>query len=120
LEAALAPGSGNPGVQGLIVDHTTYSLETPRAEESRFLASVLNAPVVDAAIKAGQARGLWGARHVCKKVLDLPIPKFDAGVKDHVLLAEMGEACADRVERWIASGGSGTTESTGILRRSVR
>jgi hypothetical protein len=120
LESALAPGSRNLGAQGLIVDYTTYSLETPRAEESRFLTSVLNAPVVDAAIKAGQAGGLWGARHVCKKVLDLPIPKFDAGAKDHMLLVEMGERCADRVERWIASGGPGTTKSAGILRRRVR
>jgi hypothetical protein len=92
----------------------------PHQEEADYLVSVLNAPVVNQRIKAAQARGLWGARHVHKKVLDLPIPRFDPGSKDHMALAEIGESCTQRVRKWIASGGPGTTRSTGVLRRRVR
>jgi hypothetical protein len=85
-----------------------------------YLASWLNAPAVDAAIKASQARGLWGARHVCKKVLDLPIPKFDAESEPHRRLADIAETCAGRVNQWIAAGGPGQTRSIGLLRNRVR
>jgi hypothetical protein len=105
---------------GFIVDHAVYSLELSDGSESRYLASVLNAPSVDLRIKAAQAKGLWGAREVHKKVLDLPIPRFDSESKAHLRLAEIGQDCADRVEQWIASGGPGTTTSIGVLRRRVR
>ncbi|MFH1221402.1 MAG: N-6 DNA methylase [Candidatus Eisenbacteria bacterium] len=106
--------------QALVIDHQTYSFDPESAEEASYLASVLNAPAVNLAIKEGQSRGLWGARHVHKKVLDLPIPKFDAKVEAHVRLAEIGEACAQRVEEWIAAGGPGNIKSIGLLRRRVR
>jgi hypothetical protein len=89
-------------------------------EEARYVVSVLNAPVVNQRIKAAQARGLWGAREIHKKVLDLPIPRFDPGSPDHLRLAEIGRVCAARVEEWIASGGQGTATSIGVLRRRVR
>jgi hypothetical protein len=103
-----------------VVDHTVYCLEPANAGEASYLLSVLNAPIVDARIKDAQARGLWGARHVHKKVLDLPIPRFDPESPQHTELAEIGETCARRVQEWIDSGGSGTTKSTGVLRRRVR
>jgi methylase of polypeptide subunit release factors len=106
--------------QSFVVDHTLYSLELSDADEGRFLVSVLNAPVVDQRIKAAQARGLWGARDVHKKVLDLPIPKFDPQSDRHGRLAEIGETCADRVKEWIDSGGPGATRSIGVLRGRVR
>jgi hypothetical protein len=105
---------------GFVVDHTVYSLELVAAGESDYVAAVLNAPVVDTCIKSAQARGLWGARDVHKKVLDLPIPKFDPESPSHRRLVEIGRACTDRVETWIASGGPGATKSTGVLRRRVR
>jgi hypothetical protein len=108
------------GCQSFVVDHTLYSAESLSVYEARFLAAVLNTPVVDQTIKASQARGLWGARDVHKKVLDLPIPKFDPGTKAHMRLAEIGRSCAGRVEKWIASGGPGSTRSVGVLRRRVR
>jgi hypothetical protein len=75
---------------------------------------------VDDAIKSAQPRGLWGARHICAKVLDLPIPRFDAERKMHGRLAGLGTECAERVEAWIRSGGPGEVRSTGLLRRRVR
>ncbi|MGO8703446.1 MAG: hypothetical protein ACLQVA_06475 [Candidatus Brocadiia bacterium] len=105
---------------GLVLDHTTYCMETKFENRARFLAAILNASVVDAAIKGTQARGLWGARHIHKKVLDIPIPKFDEESKQHHRLAEIADGCAGRVQKWIDSGGPGEIRSIGLLRSRVR
>jgi hypothetical protein len=105
---------------GFLVDYVTYSLETQDEGEAYYLAAILNAPVTDRLIKPAQARGLWGPRHICKKVLDLPIPQFDPAQAEHQRLAELGKACSERVAAWLAAGGPGKTQSIGRLRRLVR
>ena len=42
-----------------------------------------------------------------KKVLELPIPQFDASNATHLQLAEIGQACANKVKQWFDSGGPG-------------
>ncbi|MBM4040589.1 MAG: SAM-dependent DNA methyltransferase [Planctomycetes bacterium] len=106
--------------RGFAVDHTTYHMEPESANEAHYLAAILNARSVDDAIKDAQARGLWGARDIHTKVLDLPIPRFDPQRKAHARLAELGAECAERVAAWIRSGGPGQVRSTGLLRRRVR
>jgi hypothetical protein len=76
--------------------------------------------LLDKLIKPMQARGLWGARHIHKKVLDFPIPQFDPSKKEHLRLAELGKACSKKVAQWLASGGPGKTRSIGRLRAMVR
>jgi hypothetical protein len=105
---------------GFLVDYVTYSLETQDEGEAYYLAAILNAPVTDRLIKPLQARGLWGPRHICKKVLDLPIPQFDPAQAEHQRLAELGKACSERVAAWLAAGGPGKTQSIGRLRAMVR
>ncbi len=106
--------------QDFVADTKTYHLETDSAEEGQYLSAFLNAPAVDKIIKEAQSRGLWGARDIHKKVLDLPIPQFGGEVADHCRLAEIGKACAKKVRRWVASGGPGKTKSIGVLRQRVR
>ena len=106
--------------QGFVCDYKTYFCNLSEEQEAHYVATVLNAPVVNLALKPAQSKGLWGARDVCKKVLDLPIPKFDEKDTQHVRLAELGEACAKRVKKWVDSGGPGKVKSIGRLRTSVR
>lgn len=106
--------------QGFALDCTTYSLDATSREEADYVVAVMNAPYLDTAIKSSQARGLWGARHVHKKVLDLPIPRFNPAKREHVRLAEIGEACAKRAKKWGDSGGPGNTRSIGRLRSNIR
>jgi hypothetical protein len=82
--------------RGFLVDYVTYAYETMNRNEALYLAAVLNAPVVDRLIKPMQARGLWGPRHIVKKVLELPIPKFDAANPVHRRLAELGKECSEK------------------------
>jgi hypothetical protein len=105
---------------GFLADYKTYYLETSNSNEAYYLSALLNAPTVDAWIKPMQSRGLWGPRDICKKVLELPIPKFDAKNPAHQRLAELGKECSEKVERWLAGGGAGKTKSIGVLRRAVR
>jgi hypothetical protein len=102
------------------VDYVTYSLETQDEDEAYYLAAILNAPVTDRLIKPAQARGLWGPRHIRKKVLDLPIFQFDPSKPEHQRLAELGKVCSQRVAAWLAAGGPGKTQSIGRLRAMVR
>lgn len=106
--------------KGFLADYVTYYFPTSNKHEADFLAAILNAPTVDKLIKPMQARGLWGPRHIVKKVLELPIPKFDAANPTHKRLAELGEECSAKVKRWLASGGAGNITSIGKLRSMVR
>ncbi len=106
--------------RGFVADTKTYHIELHDEAEARYLAAVLNSRCLDEAITDLQSRGLWGARDVHKKVLDLPIPLFDPSDRDHARLAEIGRECAAKVRHWVRSSGPGHTKSTGLLRRRVR
>jgi len=112
--------SNGLGAQGFFVDYTTYYIGSEASREAYYLAAMLNAPFVDHSIKGAQAKGLWGARHVCKKVLDLPIPAFDENDARHCRLAQIGEECGKKVQKWIEGGGPGNIRSIGVLRNRVR
>jgi hypothetical protein len=73
-----------------IVDHTLYWIAVQQASEANYLTAILNSESVNEAIKPFQATGLLGERHVHKKVLDLPIPLFDANIAAHRKLSELG------------------------------
>ncbi len=104
----------------ILVDYTMYYCEIQDKSEAYYLATLLNSGITDRLIKPLQAKGLWGPRHISKKVLDLPIPKYDPTREDHRRLAELGQICAQKVKAWLASGGRGSTKSIGHLRRKVR
>lgn len=67
-----------------------------------------------------QATRLWGPRHIVKKVLELPIPKYDDTNPHHQKLAELGEECTAKVRHWVQSAGQGKIKSIGKLRGMVR
>jgi len=107
-------------LQGFIADTQTYFCDIDRYTEALYLATALNAPVIDELIKPMQSRGLWGPRHIHKKVLELPIPQFQEGNPDHEHLVKLGRECAQKVEQWLAGGGPGKVKSIGRLRGMVR
>jgi type I restriction-modification system DNA methylase subunit len=84
-------------LQRFVADHVTYCFETTEQREANYLVALLNSPTIDALIKPMQARGLWGPRDIHKKVWELPIPEFNQKDKGHLRLAEIAEACAEKV-----------------------
>lgn len=113
-------GGQSVNSNGFLTDYVTYSFESTDPMPPFYLAAVFNAPRTSHLVQPMQARGLWGARHICKKVLDLPIPQFEAGDKAHVRLAELGQECTGKVARWLAAGGPGEVKGIGRLRGMVR
>ena len=107
-------------VRGFVADTKTFCCELSNRQEAFFLAAVLNAPHVDRLVKPMQSRGLWGPRDIHKKVLELPIPQFDAANPTHTQLAKLGRECSAEVEKWLVNGGAGKITSIGTLRGKVR
>lgn len=101
-----------------LVDHTLYWIACAFMEEADYLAAILNAPAVNAAIKPFQSMGLMGERHVHKKVLDLPIPEYDDRKEAHRVLADMGKQGRAAVARLVGIGD--TAKRIGRQRQSVR
>jgi len=88
-------------LNSFIVESTTYSFETENESEAHYLSALLNSPTLDELLKPMQARGLWGPRHIHKKVWELPIPIFSEAKSAHNELAELGLHCAQKVAKII-------------------
>jgi hypothetical protein len=78
-----------PGLP-LVVEHKLYWAAFKNTAEAHFVTAVLNSASVNDAIKPFQSTGLLGERDIEKKLLDLPIPLFDAKIAAHRKLAELG------------------------------
>lgn len=97
--SALKIDSVSIQVQGICADDTTLHFDVDDRDEAMFLAAVLNAPTIDALIKPMQARGQWGERHIQKKVLELPLPKFNPKNKKHLELAALAKQAQVKAEK---------------------
>ncbi|UCE67143.1 MAG: SAM-dependent DNA methyltransferase [Candidatus Zixiibacteriota bacterium] len=105
---------------GFLADYKTYYCQLSSELEAYYLSSILNAPIINALIKPMQSRGLWGPRDICKKVLDLPIPKYDKNISAHVKLVGLSADCAKKVAEWQKNDGPDKIKSIGKLRAVVR
>ena len=85
-----------------IVESVTYVYYTSNEHEAYYLTAVLNSSVPNELMKAFQARGLFGARHVHKKILDVPFPKYNEKSKKHLRLAQLGVKCHELADRFLA------------------
>ncbi len=84
-----------------IIEHTTYGFNTASEDEACYLCTFFNSTRPNELIKAFQARGLFGARHVHKKILDVPFPKFDPVNDSHISLARLGKVCQEKAQKYL-------------------
>jgi len=84
-----------------LVECTTYVFYTDDKKEANYLATILNSAIPNKKIKDFQAKGLFGPRHVHKKILDVYFPKFNASNKLHLQLSDLGKLCAEKVKTFI-------------------
>jgi hypothetical protein len=85
----------NPLLNGVIIDTTLYYYETNISEEAFYLVAMFNSSVLDELIKPMQPRGEYGERHIHKKPLEYPIPKYDPNNEIHKTLFEMGRRASE-------------------------
>ena len=83
------------------IDSKGYSFATANLEEAYWLAAILNSTAPNLMMKDFQSRGLFGARDVCKKILDIYWPKFDGKNKIHQHLAEISKKAHDSVSEFL-------------------
>lgn len=106
-------------LNGIGIDYTCYYYETNSGGEAYYLVSVLNAPISHELIKDMQSRGLFGRRHICKKILELPIPKYNPSDEKHKKLAELGKNC-ERKSYELLEGLMERYKSLGKIRSAIR
>ena len=86
-------------LNGFIADTKTYYFETINENEAYYLTGILNAPIVDNLIKDMQSKGLFGPRDIHKKVLELPIPKFNQKNSDHQKITKLSKKCEEEAKK---------------------
>ncbi len=104
-----------------IVDKAAYVFFTNLEQEAHYLTAFLNANSANELMKPFQSRGLFGARDVSKKILDVPLPRFDANDETHRRLAELGRVCAGHVVAFIQARNLEHEDySVGRIRTEIR
>jgi hypothetical protein len=84
-----------------MTDHMTYILATSKKEEAYYLSAILNSNIPNELMKDFQSRGLFGARHVHKKILDIYFPLFDEGNEIHTQLAQLSETAHKKAAKYL-------------------
>jgi hypothetical protein len=84
-----------------IVESKGYSLETINLKEAYYLTAILNSTTPNLMMKDFQTKGLFGARDVHKRILDIYYPKFDAKDDKHLRIAELSKAAHETVSTFL-------------------
>jgi hypothetical protein len=104
---------------GLVASAKAYWFDTNNLEEAYFVCAMLNSPIVDSLIKPMQSRGQWGERDIHKKVLEIPLPKFDPNNPSHGDLVELAKKAEKKAVKIIPELGEEYT-SIGKIRQLVK
>ncbi len=74
-----------------IVDIKTFVLYSYSERESFYISAIINSSIPNILMKDFQSHGLWGARDIHKKILDVYFPKFSEEDEQHLKLAELSK-----------------------------
>jgi len=107
-----------------IVDVKLYWAAFSTRQEAHYVAAILNSETVNAAIKPFQSAGLLGERDIHKKLLELPIPRFDPDNARHCKLSELGAKAHQEADKAIRSGDfpvdSAIARQRGFMRKHLK
>ncbi|MGE4292981.1 MAG: N-6 DNA methylase [Desulfovibrio sp.] len=109
-----------------IVDHITYMYFTNNEQEAHYLCAFFNSRIPNQLIKPFQSQGLMGARHIHTKILEIPLPRFDADNPLHTELATLSAQAAASASAFVLDqnlgphGGNMTSSQTGRFRNTIR
>jgi hypothetical protein len=84
-----------------IVESVTYVLYTNDIDEAYYLTAILNSATPNEQMKDFQAKGLFGARHVHKKILDIYYPKYDSTNKIQKKLSDLSQAAHQKAKVYL-------------------
>jgi hypothetical protein len=84
-----------------VVDYKSFVIYLDEPEEAYYLTAFLNSAIPNKLMKDFQSRGLFGARDVSKKILDIYFPKFDETDETHLHLSELGKAAHEKAAQYL-------------------
>jgi type I restriction-modification system DNA methylase subunit len=84
-----------------IAESVTYVYFTSSLSEAYYLTAVINSTLPNIMMKDFQAKGLFGARHVHKKILDIWFPRFDPENEIHLQLAAISRLAHQKAEKYL-------------------
>ena len=105
-------------MQSFVPDIGAYFYETDNEKEGCYLVAAFNSSIIDELLKPMQSRGLWGPRSIHKKVLEIPIPKYNSSDENHQALSQLGEQCTQKVEQLLPQ--LAKSRSIGHTRRLIK
>lgn len=85
-----------------IVESKGYVYYTQNEKEAYYLAGILNSAIPNRMMKEFQSRGLFGARDVHKKILNIYFPKFDLTNDIHIKLAQLSMDVSHKVALFLS------------------
>ncbi|MBK9099490.1 MAG: SAM-dependent DNA methyltransferase [bacterium] len=83
------------------VENKTYCFYTDNLSEAFYLSAILNSKIPNELMKDFQSRGLFGARDVHKKILDIYFPRFDETNEVHQKLAYLSERAHKKAAKYL-------------------
>ena len=84
-----------------VADHKSYWLGLESKDEALYIISILNSNVPNTLMKDFQTKGLFGARDVSKKILDIYFPRFEGTNEVHLKLAELSETAHKKAAKYL-------------------
>ncbi|HEX8141202.1 MAG TPA: N-6 DNA methylase [Pyrinomonadaceae bacterium] len=106
-----------------IADHKAYIFASYNEDEAYYLTAILNSSAPNKMMKDFQSRGLFGARDIHKKILDIYFPRFDGSDATHLLLAHLSATAHERAAQFLRDNppeGDLTPGRLGRLRASIK
>lgn len=85
----------------LLVDHAIYLLDFDNLSEAHYISTFLGSEMPNLIMKEFQSSGLFGARNIHKKILDIYFPKFDENDNQHLQLAELSKQAHQKAKAYI-------------------
>ncbi|WP_290661499.1 N-6 DNA methylase [Ignavibacterium sp.] len=83
------------------VDTKAYVFFTSDKLEAYYLTGILNSSIPNKLMKDFQSKGLFGARDVHKKILDIYFPRFDENNEIHLQLARLSETAHEKAAKYL-------------------
>jgi len=103
-----------------IAESAAYVFYTNNENEAYYLSAILNSSKPNLMMKDFQSRGLFGPRHVSKKILDIYFPKYSEKDPTHLQLAELAKQCHAKTKAFIENNSEIEKMNLGKLRIEIK
>jgi hypothetical protein len=108
-------------IQGFVADFVMYRYYADSEDHALYLVGVLNAPIVNEAIKPWQTQGLKGERDIARRPFEVcPIPLFDPQDSSHCQIVSTARAARKKMLHWKSKIEGGAAEARSAGRKVVQ